>query len=67
MMRAWKGTSARRINEHLGESGVVWHREYWDRLIRDEVHLARVRRYIANNPAKANLPETDYTLWSREE
>ncbi len=33
----------------------VWHREYWDRFIRNEEHLENARDYIRNNPVKAGL------------
>ncbi len=33
----------------------VWHREYWDRYIRDENHLAQAVVYIHENPVKAGL------------
>jgi REP element-mobilizing transposase RayT len=33
----------------------VWHREYWDRFIRDEKHFSSAIRYIENNPVKAGL------------
>ena len=32
-----------------------WHREFWDRFIRDERHLQAAREYIAQNPVKAGL------------
>lgn len=31
----------------------VWQRNYYDRIIHDEVALRRIREYIINNPAKA--------------
>ena len=33
----------------------VWHREYWDRFIRDENHFQSAIEYIHNNPVKAGL------------
>ncbi len=47
----------------IGEapSGPVWHREYWDRFIRDKTHLQQVMEYIHLNPVKAglvNMPES---------
>ena len=33
----------------------VWHREYWDRFIRDERHFVAARDYIVMNPVKAGL------------
>jgi putative transposase len=37
------------------ESQRVWHREYWDRYIRDEKHFAAALSYIHQNPVKAGL------------
>jgi REP element-mobilizing transposase RayT len=43
----------------------VWHREYWDRYIRDEAHLMQVIDYIHMNPVKAALVATpDSWPWS---
>ena len=36
----------------------VWHREYWDRYIRDGKHFEQVVEYIRLNPVKAGLVET---------
>lgn len=33
----------------------IWHREYWDRYIRDHVHYMNAVNYIHNNPVKAML------------
>jgi REP element-mobilizing transposase RayT len=33
----------------------IWHREYWDRYIRNEGHLRRAVEYIHMNPVKAGL------------
>ena len=33
----------------------IWHREYWDRFIRNERHFHTAIDYIRNNPAKAGL------------
>lgn len=60
---SWKNFTARFINEYLGRSGErrsrqssqVWQREYWDRFVRDERHLAEVVEYIRQNPVKAGL------------
>jgi hypothetical protein len=31
-------------------AGKLWHRNYYDRIIRDAIALAKVRAYIARNP-----------------
>ncbi len=33
----------------------IWHREYWDRYIRDQAHYASTVKYIHENPEKAGL------------
>ena len=67
ILQSWKGASSRQINELLGQSGTLWQRESFDRIIRDEEHLWRVIQYIGNNPAKAGLLATDTRLWIRPE
>ena len=47
----------------VGKSGggiksPVWHREYWDRFIRDCRHYEQAVEYIHQNPAKAGLTAT---------
>lgn len=47
----FKSITAKRINELRGTPRVpVWQRNYYERIIRDELALARIREYIANNP-----------------
>ena len=40
-----------------GEPGVyrIWHREYWDRFMRDEAHFMQAVAYIHQNPVEAGL------------
>jgi len=47
----FKMVSAKRINLLRGTTGVrVWQRDYYERVIRNENELNRIRRYIVNNP-----------------
>lgn len=55
ILKTWKGSSAKAINDHLEKSGRFWARDYFDRAIRDEGHFYRSLRYIAMNPVKAGL------------
>ncbi|CAN5478670.1 transposase [soil metagenome] len=59
IVASWKKWTARKICDHLGanriDNGPIWHREYWDRYIRDEKHLASAVEYIHYNPVKARL------------
>jgi REP element-mobilizing transposase RayT len=44
---------AKRINELRGTPGaLVWQRNYFEHVIRDEKSLQRIREYIINNPAQ---------------
>jgi len=55
LMKAWKGVSARLINQLLAREGELWQDDYWDRFIRDEIHFGKAQRYIESNPANAGL------------
>lgn len=59
LMKAWKGTSARRIGK-----GSIWQKNYRDTLIRDGGHFANAVRYIRRNPVKLRLGT--FTLWQGE-
>jgi REP element-mobilizing transposase RayT len=55
VVHSWKSFSAKQANRVLGAHGAFWQREYYDHLIRGEEEFERVFRYVAENPAKANL------------
>jgi REP element-mobilizing transposase RayT len=55
IVHTWKSFSAKQANRMLGRSGPFWHKDYFDRFIRDEGHLARTIDYVENNPVKAGL------------
>jgi len=55
ILRTWKSFSARHANRVLGRDGPFWHRDYFDRYIRDDGHLERTIYYVENNPVKAGL------------
>lgn len=63
LLHSWRSFSAKGINKHLKQSGPVWQRDYYDRIIRDENHFARCVRYIRNNPRKAKLTKNQFTLY----
>jgi REP element-mobilizing transposase RayT len=53
IVRAFKTFTARRINEIRGTPGVVvWQRNYYEHIVRNEESLTRGRQYIADNPAR---------------
>lgn len=60
IVRFWKGGSAADINKHLSRKGSLWQAEPYDHIVRSEAQRDHYRRYIAGNPIKAGLPESDY-------
>ena len=53
VVRGLKGESARRINRLRDTGGAtVWHRSFYDQIIRDARQLAAIRAYIVANPAR---------------
>lgn len=51
LIGAFKTVSTKQINEMRQTLGaVIWQRNYYEHIIRDEKSLARIREYIANNP-----------------
>ena len=52
------GVPGNRSSESCGEprrKTSIWHREYWDRFIRDENHFQSAIEYSHNNPVKVGL------------
>jgi len=53
IVRAFKSAVTKQINELRRTPGKpVWQRNYYDRIIRDDGELHRVRRYILSNPKR---------------
>jgi REP element-mobilizing transposase RayT len=47
----FKTLSAKRINQlRQAQGSPVWQRNYYERVIRNEIELKRIREYIINNP-----------------
>jgi putative transposase len=65
IVRSWKSFTARRANEQLGRSGSFWHADYFDRYMRNEIHLAQTIEYVERNPVKAGLVDVpEGWIWS---
>jgi len=47
ILHSWKSFTANAINNALGRTGRLWMDEYFDRLLRNQMHLERVEEYIA--------------------
>lgn len=55
IVRGFKGAVTKRINQLRDAPGLpVWQRNYYERIIRNQGELDRIRRYIINNPVKWN-------------
>ena len=72
VVRSLKAASAREINQHLGQNGAIWQKNYFDRAIRKDEDLRTIARYIIANPLRAGLvahigeyPHWD-AIWIRE-
>ncbi|HXF95708.1 MAG TPA: hypothetical protein VNI61_06355 [Gemmatimonadales bacterium] len=56
-MRSFKAAATRAVNARRGTPGApLWQRNYYERVIRDEDALRRIRWYILANPARAASP-----------
>lgn len=66
LLHSWKSFTAHAIQKHLGQSGEVWQRDYFDRIIRDRAHFHNCVRYIRKNPLKAKLKPDQYRLFESE-
>jgi REP element-mobilizing transposase RayT len=53
LVAGFKSAATKRINEIRGTLGVpVWQRNYYERVIRNDEELSRIRQYIVDNPAR---------------
>ena len=57
---SWKHFTATKINAALGQNGRFWQQDAFDHLVRHEAQLARLKDYIAGNPAQARLGPGEY-------
>ncbi len=55
-----KHYTAVKLNKVLAREGELWQRESYDRLVRDDDELARIREYIAGNHRHAHLRSGEY-------
>jgi len=53
IIKLFKSTTTKQINQIRKISGIsIWQRNYYERIIRDEPELNRIRKYIIENPFK---------------
>jgi REP element-mobilizing transposase RayT len=65
--KSWKKYTASAINASIGRRGHFWQPEVFDHLVRSEEQFDAIRRYIADNPIKANLRKGEYLLYQRSD
>jgi len=69
---SWKSFSAHALLKTAAgaaagpDGSAVWHREYWDRYVRDAGHFQDIWSYIAMNPVRAGIcvEPTAWPHWS---
>jgi putative transposase len=52
IIRSFKAIVAKRAHQELGFKGELWHRNYFERIIRDAKELSNATQYILENPKK---------------
>ena len=62
-IQSWKSFTSKTINKKLHRNGRLWQPEYWDKMIRGEKHLLKVKEYIRNNPIKARLRPHQFSFY----
>jgi REP-associated tyrosine transposase len=51
LIGAFKTVSTKHINQLRRTPGaIVWQRNFWERVVRDDVEMDRIRSYVRNNP-----------------
>jgi REP element-mobilizing transposase RayT len=62
LVQSWKSYTANRIQRISARTGRIWQREYFDRIIRDELEPRNCVEYMVGNPAK-RWPEVQKYRW----
>jgi putative transposase len=52
LIGAFKGEVTRRVRREISAGAEVWHRNYYEHVVRSQHELDRFRRYIAENPSR---------------
>lgn len=55
LVQSWKKFTARQANRLASRSGTFWHRDFFDRYMRDARRLSDTIQYIEGNPVVAGL------------
>jgi REP element-mobilizing transposase RayT len=55
ILKSWKGFTAKKLNEVLDCQGMLWQRESYDHLVRNQEDFNHHVNYVLTNPAVAGL------------
>ncbi len=58
-----KGASSALVNKTLSNTGSLWAKGYYDKVIRDNKHFIKTYEYIKHNPIKANLADYQHRFY----
>jgi type I restriction enzyme R subunit len=64
--RSWKHYTAARINRTLGVRGRFWQVDDFDHLVRSPEQFDYLRKYIGDNPRRANLRPEEFIHYARD-
>ncbi len=59
IIRGFKGATTKTINQKFPETNFAWQERFYDRIIRNEDELGKIREYIINNPLKWELDKNN--------
>lgn len=54
-MKYWKQWTSKRIKRECGIEGAIWHKQFFDHVIRNNERYAKKKEYVINNPVRAGL------------
>jgi REP element-mobilizing transposase RayT len=58
VIRAFKSAATREVNTLRNTPGAsLWQHRYYEHIVRDDADMERIRRYIADNPARWRRPK----------
>jgi REP element-mobilizing transposase RayT len=62
IVHTWKSFTTNQLQRNLHRIGLIWQREYFDRIVRGERELVAKINYILNNPEK-RWPDIEEYEW----
>ncbi len=62
ILHSWKSFTANQLQRRFARQGIIWQKESFDRIVRDEKEWLEKQRYIMNNPFK-RWPELSRYEW----